>query len=147
MQPSNETCLGANGTFSSWRGGPGYVVTHEGQTEYAGDQEPDGVPRCCATTKPSSFGGYRTEATTIHVVLSDSSGHWSTVITNQTKVRFHRGLIPFTIDRGDTTVLWSSPDHWPDGDGHRGHTSSFLQTSCRGGVRQSPQMKPGRVSR
>jgi hypothetical protein len=31
--------------------------------------------------------------------------------------------------------------------GHRRHASSFLQTSCPGGVRQSPQMQPCRVSR
>jgi hypothetical protein len=46
------------------------------------------------------------EATTIHVVLSDSSGYRSTVFTKQAKVGFHRGLIPFTINRGDATVLW-----------------------------------------
>jgi len=51
------------------------------------------------------------EATTIHVVLSDSSGYRSTVFTKQAKVRFRRGLIPFTIDRGETTALWSSPAH------------------------------------
>jgi hypothetical protein len=43
--------------------------------------------------------------------------------------------------------LWSWPEDVLTDIGHKGHASPFLQTSRMCGVRQSPQMKPCRVSR
>jgi hypothetical protein len=115
-------------------------------------QVSDVAHRCCAIPKPpvgsAVVPDIRREATTIRVVPSDCSGHRSSGRPETGEGPISPGSDPVhhgpEVTRRPVVIAGACPD----GDGAIGVTpSSFLQTSCSGGVRQLRQMQLCRVSR